>query len=132
MTVADLERFIAKSKLITYIGALVKLYKQRNHEEVHKIYKIIELEKWYASIIENPYNLDAHRIIEVSLDLHSAHIISKDQNKAVFYINNHIDWDQFNKSYDIDWFNKDIQNANTMAHKFYPVLIKATNPKLKI
>ena len=57
---------------------------------------MVELEKWHASTAENPHNLGAHRIIEVSLVLRSAHIVPKDQDKAVFYVNNYIDWDQFN------------------------------------
>ena len=57
---------------------------------------------------ENPCNLDAHCIIKVFSVLYSAHIIPKDQNRIVFYINNSINWDQFNQLYDADWFNKGI------------------------
>ncbi len=54
---------------------------------------MIELEKMRASITENPRNLGAHRIIEISLVLRSAHVVPRDQDKVVFYINNDIDWD---------------------------------------
>ncbi len=63
---------------------------------------MIELEKMRALIVENPCNLGAHRIIEIWLVLRSAYMVPRDQDKVVFYINNYIDWDQFNKLYDLD------------------------------
>ncbi len=53
-----------------------------------------------ALIAENSCNLGAHRIIEISSILCSAHVVPKDQDKVVFYVNNYIDWDQFNQLYD--------------------------------
>ena len=55
-----------------------------------------------------------------------------DQDRVVFYVINYIDWDQFNKLYDTDWFNKGIWNADTMARKLRPALIKATNLRLEV
>ena len=52
---------------------------------------MVELDKWHASMAENPRNLGAHRIIEVSLVLRSAHVIPRDQDRMVFYVNNYID-----------------------------------------
>ncbi len=54
---------------------------------------MIELEKMRASIAENLYNLGAYRIIEISSLLRSAHVMPRDQDKVVFYVNNYIDWD---------------------------------------
>lgn len=42
---------------------------------------------------ENSYNLSAPQIIEILLVLHNAHIVSRDQNKFIFYVNNYINWD---------------------------------------
>ncbi len=91
VTIADLERFTLKGKPVTYTGAFVELYTLRNHGEVHEIHEMIELEKMRALIAKNPCNLGAHRIIEISLVLCSAHMVHKDQNKVVFYVNNYID-----------------------------------------
>ena len=44
MTVADAERFIFKSKLITYIKVFVELYNCKNIRHIYKIYGMIELE----------------------------------------------------------------------------------------
>ncbi len=100
--VANPEWFTPKGKLVTYIEALVELYNWKNRGQVDKIHGMIELEKMRASIAENPRNLGAHRIIEIFLVLHSVHVTPKDQDKVVFYINNYIDWDQFNQLYDPD------------------------------
>ncbi len=54
---------------------------------------MIELEKMCALIAENPRKLNAHWIIEIFSILRSAHIVPRDKNKIVFYINNYIDWD---------------------------------------
>ena len=132
VTVADPEWFMAKSKPITYTRAFVELYKWRNRGQVHEIHGMVELEKWHVSTAENPRNLGAHHIIEVSSVLRSAHVVPRDQDRAVFYVNNYIDWDQFNQLYDTDWFNKGIRNADAVARKLGPASIKATNLRLEV
>ena len=132
VTVVDLERFTVKGKPITYTGAFVELYNWRNYGQVHEIHGMVELEKWYASTAENPRNLGAYRIIEVSSVLRSAHVVPRDQDRAVFYVNNYIDWDQFNQLYDADWFNKGIRNADVVVRKFRLALIKAINLRLEV
>ena len=110
----------------------MELYKERNHWQVHKIQRMIELDKQHALTAENPCNLGAHYIIKVSLILCSTHIVPRGQDKMVFYINNYIDWDQFNQLYDADWFNKSMRNANAVARQLEPASIKATNLKLEV
>ena len=55
---------------------------------------MIEFEKMRALTVENSRNLGTYRIIEISSVLYSAHMVPKDQNKFVFYVNHYIDWDQ--------------------------------------
>ncbi len=43
-----------------------------------------------ALIAENSCNLSAYQIIEISLVLYSAYVVSRDQDMVVFYINNYI------------------------------------------
>ena len=130
--VADLEWFTPKSKPVIYIGALVELYNWRNYRQIYKIYKMIELEKMHALITENPCNLGAYLIIEISLVLRSAHMVPRDQDKVVFYVNNYIDLDQFNQLYDPDWIEKSIQNVDAIVYKFRLALIRVTNHKLEV
>ena len=92
---------------------------------------MMELEKMRTSTTENPRNLGAHRIIEISLVLRSAHVVPKDQDKFVFYVNNYIDWDQFNQLYDPDWMKKGIRNADAVARKLRPASTRATNDRLE-
>ena len=91
---------------------------------------MVEFEKWRASIAKNCRNLSAYQILEISLILRNAHVISRDQERIVFYVNNHIDWDQFNQLYDSDWLSKAIQNADAVACRLGPASIKATNLRL--
>ncbi len=132
VTVADRERFTPKGKPVTYTGALVELYNWRNRGQVHEIHGMIKLEKIRASIAENPRNLSAHRIIEIFSVLHRAQVVPRDQDKVVFYVNNYIDWDQFNQLYDPDWIEKDIRNADVVARKLGPVSTRATNQRLEV
>ncbi len=53
---------------------------------------MIELEKMYALIIKNLCNLGDYWIVKISLVLCSAYVVSRDQDKFVFYVNNYIDW----------------------------------------
>ena len=98
----DPDRFIFKDKPTIYTGSLIILYNWRNRGQVHELYGIIELEKMCALITKNLYNLGIYRIIKILLVLCSTHIRSKDQNKFMVYVNNYINWDQFNQLYDSD------------------------------
>ena len=71
-------------------------------------------------------------MIEILSVLRSVHIVSKDQNKFVFYVNNYINWDQFNQLDDLDWIKKGIKNADAVAYKLGPALTKATNERLEV
>lgn len=115
VTVADPERFTTKSQPIIFTKAFVKLYNWGNFKQIHKIYKMVRLQKWRASTAKNPRNFDAHCIVKISSILHSAYIVCKDQEKFEFYVSNYIDWDQFNQLYDPDWLTKGIRNADAVA-----------------
>ena len=93
---------------------------------------MIELEKICALTADNLRNLGAHQIIEISSVLHSTHLVPEDQDKFVFYINNYIDWDQFNQLYDPDWMEKDIKNVNAVACKLGLASPKVTNDRLEV
>ena len=63
---------------------------------------MIEFEKIGASSTENFRNLGAYWIMEIFLVLYIAYVVLRDQNKFLFYVNNYIDWDQFNQLYNPD------------------------------
>lgn len=84
MTVADPERFTAKGKPITCTWAFVELYNWRNRGQVHEIHGMVEFNNWRASTAQNPRILGAHRVIEISSVLRSAHVVPRDQERVVF------------------------------------------------
>ncbi len=127
VTIADPERFTDKGKSITYIGAFVELYNWRNRGQVHEIHGMVELEKMRGSTAKHPRNLGAHCIVEISSILRGAHVVPRDQERIVFYVNNYINWDQLNQLYAPDWLEKDVRNADTVARKLIPALTKATD-----
>ena len=90
MIVPDLERFTHKGKRVTYTRAFVELYNWRNGRQVYEIHRMIELKKICSLTVKNPHDLGAHQIIEISSVLHSAHVIPKNQDKFVFYVNSYI------------------------------------------
>ena len=55
-----------------------------------------------ALTAENPRNFGAYWIIEISSILRNAHMVPRDQDNFVFYLNNYIDWDQFNQLHNPD------------------------------
>ena len=61
---------------------------------------MIELQKMHVLIAKNSRNLSAYQIIEILSVLQSAHVVLRDQDKFVFYVNNYIGWDEFNQWYD--------------------------------
>ncbi len=93
---------------------------------------MIELEKRRALITENPRNLGANKIIEISSVLCSAHVVPRDKDKFVFYVNNYIDWDQFNQLYHLDMIEKSIRNIDVVARKLGVASIRATNHRLEV
>lgn len=81
---------------------------------------------------KNYCNFNTYQITEILLVLYNAHVIPKNQDKFLFYINNYIDWNQFNLLYNFNWIAKGIQNKNVVAHKLELALKKATNHKLEV
>ena len=132
MTLADPERFTLKDKPVTYTCAFVKLYNWRNHCQVHEIYEIVELKKMCTLTAENLRNLSTHRIIKIFSILRNANVILSNQDKFVFYVNNSIDWDQFNQLYNLNWMTKGISNTDAVTCKLELVLTRATNQRLEI
>ena len=59
-------------------------------------------------------------------------MVFRDQDKFMFYVNNYIDWDQFNQLYDLDWIEKGIKNADAVTRKLRPASTRATNDRLKV
>ena len=79
-----------------YIGAFVEIYNWRSRKLVHKTHGIVELEKYPILRAEKPLNLGGQRFYQISEVLQNAHVVPRDTEGNTFYLNNYIDWDQFN------------------------------------
>ncbi len=79
-----------------YIKVFIKIYNWGFRGLVYKTHRIIELEKYLISKVENPLNLDSQQLYKISEVLQSAHVVLRDIESNTFYLNKYIDWDQFN------------------------------------
>lgn len=86
----------------------------------------------YALTVENPHNLDAYRIIEILLVPYNAHVVSKNQDKFILYVNNYINWDQFNQLYDFNYIENPIRNVNAVTRNFRLILTRVNNHRLEV
>ena len=57
---------------------------------------MIELEKYLILRAKNSLNLGGQQFYKISKVLQSTHTVPKDTEDNTFYLNNYIDWDQFN------------------------------------
>lgn len=92
---------------------------------------MIKLEKWHNSKAKHSCNYSGYCVIKISSILHNAYVIFSDQKKIMFYINNYINWNQFNQLLALDWLQKDIQNIDVVAQKLKPTSITVINLKRK-
>ena len=88
--VADLKCFILKDKLVIYTKTFIEPYNWKNHKQIYEIYMIIKFKKLNTLITKNPHNFGIHSMIKILLVIYNNHIISKNQDKIVFYVNNYI------------------------------------------
>ena len=108
-----------------YTGAFVEIYNWRSRGLVHKTHGMVKLEKYSISRAEKPLNLGGQRFYKISKVLQSAHVVPKDTEGNTFYLNNYIDWDQFNQLYDPEWQTKGTRSANAIVQKLMPASRKA-------
>lgn len=128
----DSDQFILKNKLIIYTWAFVKGYNWEKRKKVNEIYRIIEPKKIHTLIVKNLYNFSTYQIIEIPLVLYNIPIFPRNQDNFRFYINNSINWNQFNQLYNSDQIEKGIKNVDAITYKLKLALIKATNYRLKV
>ena len=120
VTVADPQRLDRKGKPVMYTRAFVEIYNWRSRGLVHKTHGMVEFEKYPISRAEKPLNLGDQRFYKISEVLQSTYVMPRDTEGNTFYLNNYIDWDQFNQLYDPEWQSKGTQSANAIVRKLMP------------
>ena len=79
-----------------YTEAFIEIYNWCYRGLVHKTHGIVELEKYLISRVKNLLNLGSQQYYIISEILQNAHVVPRDIKVNTFYLNNYIDWDQFN------------------------------------
>lgn len=69
----------------------------------------------------NPLNLSSQQVYNIFEVLQSAHVVKKDTEGYISYLNNYIDWNQFNQLYDPKYQVKEIRSANVIVRNLMPV-----------
>ena len=120
VTVANPKRLDRKRKPVMYTRAFVEIQNWRSRELVHETYGIVELEKYLILRAEKSLNLGGQQFYKISEVLQSAYVLLRDIEGNTFYLNNYIDWNQFNQLYNPEWQTKGTRSANAIVQKLMP------------
>jgi hypothetical protein len=78
---------------------------------------MIEAEDWPQVSSRKPRNLGHHCFFDMSIILQSAHVIPSG-NVGIYYINNYVDWDQYNTIFDPEFLENGVKEADRIAKQF--------------
>ncbi len=97
ITVLDIKRLDKYNVYVQYTGAIIELLQPLNHKLLHLIYGIVKVKRWSRlnrQVLRNGYFYLMPSILQ------SAHIIlAATSHPDLYYINNYINWDQYNTLY---------------------------------
>ena len=104
--------------VVQYTGALIDLLRFRHGGNVHSIHGMIEAEDWPQKTSQSPRNISYCCFFDMSMILRSAHVIPSG-NDGIYYINNFVDWDQYNTIFDPEFLANGIREADRIAKQFW-------------
>ena len=97
ITVLDIERLDKYSIYKQYTGAMVELLQPLNYRLPHPTHSIIEVKRWPRS---NRQVLGGSHFYSMPFILQNTHIVPAATScPDLYYINNYINWDQYNTLY---------------------------------
>ena len=114
VTVVDDSRRDSKGAPVQYTGVFVDLLRLRNNGQVHSVHGMVEVEDWPQVRTQNPRNIGHRCFFDMSTILRSAHIIPTN-NTGIYYVNNYVDWDQYNTIFDPEFLTNGIRDADRIA-----------------
>ena len=117
ITVIDDLQCDDKGMTVQYTGAFIELLHLRDKGWVHHIHSMVEVEDWPIVHSQNPHNISHHCFFDMSMILQSAHIVPTG-NTGVYYINNYVDWDQYNTIFDPDFIANGTWDADRIAKQY--------------
>jgi hypothetical protein len=84
---------------LTHCGALIETLRPVNNGIPHEIHGMIEFKSWGQSFTGNTdISLRGLKLYPMAAIIRSAHVIPSNR-AGIFYVNNYIDWEQFNNLY---------------------------------
>jgi hypothetical protein len=117
MTIIDHERHDTNGIAVQYTGALIDLLLFKHYGNVHSVHGMIEAEDWPQTTSCKPRSIGHHCFFDMSMILQSAHVIPSGSS-GMYYINNYMDWDQYNTIFDSEFLANGIQEADRIAKQF--------------
>ena len=99
---------------------MVAIRRYWNIRKFYDIYGIIEIEEWLQSIIYIPYIFIGRRFYKLINIIYSTHLIlGRCNNKNIFYINNYINFNQFNTLYNLEFKEKGIYTIFKIVNIYF-------------
>jgi hypothetical protein len=123
LSIEDPERVDERGKRVIYTGALVHLLKAKSKGHPHEIHGMVEVTDWPTSHAVRPRLLGGWRFYNVKAIHRSAHIVPTGA-PGQYYINNYIDWEQYNTIYDTDWMAKGMKQALAIRDRWINFEVK--------
>lgn len=114
VSIYDHKRLSDKDKCRVYINALIALHWLKNDEKVDEIHEMFKVKSVSITMTKRSQELHNHCLFEMHDILRSAHIIFIEQ-KEHYYVNNFVNWNQYNTIYDSEFMTKDIKIADKFA-----------------
>ncbi len=102
------------NKSSVYTEVLIKRLRKRHQELSHEIHDMIKMKNWSINLIRNSQKLETHRFYWLTNVIQSTHVMLMNENMNIYYVNNYIDWDQYNTLYDEDFLKKRHQKMNEL------------------
>ena len=89
-----------------YTGVFLEVLRWVNKRATDKVHRMLEVEKQPVHTAKNPRLLGARRFYNLSNIIRSVHLIPVNEKFTRFFVNNYIDWDQYNTVYDPEFIAK--------------------------
>lgn len=107
VTVRDMAHRKCNGKYPEYHAALLSTFRLRHGGRPDPVHGMIEIEIPPKNTARSPRYLGRNRFYDLPTIDRSAHIVPATLTSGtIFYVNNYIDWDQYNTLYDPDWMTR--------------------------
>ena len=118
LTVIDLGRQNTKGRHPSYTGAMIQTLKFRSGRRVDPTHGIVEVEEHRLPDAINDYGHTSRRFYGLPSIIRTAHVIPRGLTDGpTYYINNYIDFDQFNTLHDTGFLKAESRAAKRVAER---------------